>query len=160
MALIPENYFRPVGRRYEIIGGIVSAIVSSLFLIFTGWFVYSAYSANNLFKVPVFAITCISIIFSLGFSTIAYKLISGHASKNKQLLSNFTLYVIGWSFLLCSLGLTILFVYLRTHDDHLYGAAFSLIPGFLIGIGAIRLAKQRKKKSSKDAMQRMAGASH
>ena len=144
MAFIPKNYLKPIGRPYEIIGGIISAIIGGMFLLFAGWMSYRTYLVGNLFQLPVLIIVAISIIFALGFSSIAYKLISGNTNKNKQLLSNFTLYLMGWFFLIAGVAITGVFIYLRISGDNYGGSAFSLVMCFLIGIGAIRLAKQRK----------------
>lgn len=147
MTLVPEKYYKPVGRPYEFIIGLISVVVGLILFVFAGWFIFGTCSSHNLCKVPVLIIVCISLIFSIWFLRIAFNLLSGRSNKNKQLLSNFTLYLIGWFFLICSVSLTILFLSLGK-DDHSFSfnVASSMITSFLIGIGALSLAKQRKKK--------------
>lgn len=147
--LKPEDYTKPVGRTYEIIGGLISAVVSALFLIFAGWLGYSAYVVGRLFELPVLIITTISFLLFLGFFGIAHKLISGDANKNKQLLTNFTLNFMGWFFILMSVVLSIDFMYHGTPGGDYVRPAFMLLTGFLMGIGSLRLAKQRKSAASK-----------
>jgi uncharacterized membrane protein (DUF4010 family) len=91
MSLIPENYFRPIGRLYEIIGGAICGAVCLFFSVLTAWFVYRSQMVGNLLKMPAVIFISVMITFALGFLSLAYQLISGNASKKKQLLSNFVL---------------------------------------------------------------------
>lgn len=147
MAIVPKNYFKPIGRPTEIIVGVFSSAICLFFIALTLWFVYRVYLVGNLLKVPTLIFISVMITFALGFISIAYRLLLGIANKNRQLLSNFFLYFIGIFFLLCSVGLGSAFVYNLIQDAKFGGPVGYAITAFLIGAGSIKLANHRRKKN-------------
>ena len=147
MTIIPQNYFKPIGRPYELIGGVICSAVGLFFAVLTGWFVYRSHMVGNLLKTPALIFISVMIIFALGFFSIAYQLISGNASRKKQLLSNFILYLMGIVFLICSACLAIGIIYCKIQGVNFDGPASYVVTSFLIGAGSIKLANYRRKKS-------------
>ena len=126
-----------------IVIGIVTGVTSLGILLFVVWFTISSIRVGKFSSLYSLILIAVFSLLFIGLFHTSYKLISGQANREKRLFSGFTLRLAGWFFILVPTALTMLLLLLGGGKSF-YRIISMLLGSYMIGFGALKLAKNRK----------------
>ncbi|MEO7297319.1 MAG: hypothetical protein ABI042_01935 [Verrucomicrobiota bacterium] len=153
MPLKPEKYLINASKRYEFVVGLTCALISLASTSLLVWIVYlvawrnpRVYGVNDLFKVSTLAMFLLFFLISLGFSVLAFRLLSPNQNK-RQLF--FPLLLRLWGAFFASAGFFLLAVSLIKGDWEKVTVALEMVPfSVTMAVAAFLLARKIRREDN------------
>jgi hypothetical protein len=157
MSFKPEKYLVNAPKRQEIAVGFVCALISLATASLLVWLIYlvawrnpKVYGVHDLYKATTLAIFLVLFLISLGFSVLAFRLLSPNQTR-RWLFSPLLLRL--WGAFFATVGIFILAVGLITQDWKVVMESLHIIP-FTIGMATATFLLARKRRRDESLTER------
>ncbi|MEO5804288.1 MAG: hypothetical protein ABIR24_12235 [Verrucomicrobiota bacterium] len=151
MSFKPEKYLINASKRYEFVVGLVCALMSFATASLLIWVVYlvawrnpKVYGVHNLFESKTLVIFLILFLISLGFSVLAFRLLSPNRNR-RWLFSPLLLRL--WGAFFAIAGLFVLAAALMKGDWEKVSVALEMVPfSATMAVAAFLLARKIRRE--------------